>query len=552
VKGWNISTKITVYVGGTTALLLCVASALSLHFEAHQERIFLEQYQQKIEQSIQERENAARDELERHVDFTTKILANITAVQLYNLNNTELRETLRSYIRYPEITAIQVWDETDSPLVAIWKTNQAFEENESLPGDESALNFGFSKTIEVIYQERQVGRIQVFYSDEHLKVHTQTFRERSVEEIEAFEAAARQRLLQSVIKEVVGVSFIIFALITCQLIFLRRLIFRPLLQASTIAHRLSQLDLLVTVKKGRLDEIGRMFYALDDMILSLRQVITQVQKSGIQVTSSSTELAATAKQQEVTLKTQMEAIENAVQAVQEISDIAAQLVETMRQVGEMSDETAQFANSGQTDLSRMQEAMAHMENASTSISGRLETINEKAENITTVVTTINKVADQTNLLSLNASIEAEKAGEYGRGFTVVAREIRRLADQTAVATLDIAQMVKEMQTAVSSGVMEMDKFMAEVRQSAEDVERISNQLSRIIQQVQTLSPRFEEVTVAMREQSNHANEITEGMLQLNEEMQQTTESLRESFLAIEQLNETARDLQTGVSRFRVE
>lgn len=552
MKGWSISTKITVYVGGTTALLLCIASALSLHFEAHQERNFLEQYQQKIEQSIQERENAARDELERHVDFTTKILANVTAAQLYNLNNTELRETLRSYIRYPEITAIQVWDEADFPLAAIWKTEQTFEENESLPGDESVFNFGFSKTIEVIYQERQVGRIQVFYSDEHLKMHTQTFRERSVGEMEAFEAAARQRLLQSVVKEVVGVSFIIFALITCQLIFLRRLIFRPLLHASTVAHRLSQLDLLVTVKKGRLDEIGRMFYALDDMILSLRQVITQVQKSGIQVTSSSTELAATAKQQEVTLKTQMEAIENAVRAVQGISDIAAQLVETMRQVGEMSDETAQFANSGQTDLSRMQEAMAHMENASTAISGRLETINEKAENITTVVTTINKVADQTNLLSLNASIEAEKAGEYGRGFTVVAREIRRLADQTAVATLDIAQMVKEMQTAVSSGVMEMDKFMAEVRQSAEDVERISNQLSRIIQQVQTLSPRFEEVTVAMREQSNHANEISEGMLQLSEEMQQTTESLRESFLAIEQLNETARDLQTGVSRFKVE
>ena len=80
-----------------------------------------------------------------------------------------------------------------------------------------------------------------------------------------------------------------------------------------------------------------------------------------------------------------------------------------------------------------------------------------------VVTTITKVADQTNLLSINAAIEAEKAGEYGRGFLVVAREIRRLADQTAVATLDIENMVRHMQDAVSAGVMQMDKFSDEVR-----------------------------------------------------------------------------------------
>jgi methyl-accepting chemotaxis protein WspA len=199
----------------------------------------------------------------------------------------------------------------------------------------------------------------------------------------------------------------------------------------------------------------------------------------------------------------------------------------------------------------MQAAMTHMEEASRTISGRLQTIHEKADNITGVVTTITKVADQTNLLSLNAAIEAEKAGEYGRGFTVVAREIRRLADQTAVATLDIEQMVKEMQSAVSAGVMEMDKFIQDVQHSAEDVERISSQLNRIIEQVQALSPRFEEVNLAMGHQSEHARDINTAMLNLSDEMRQTTESLRESFLAIGQLNEAAGGLQEEMSRFRV-
>jgi len=192
-----------------------------------------------------------------------------------------------------------------------------------------------------------------------------------------------------------------------------------------------------------------------------------------------------------------------------------------------------------------------MEGASRSISGRLETINEKAENITHVVDTIAKVADQTNLLSLNAAIEAEKAGEYGRGFNVVAREIRRLADQTAVATLDIEQMVGEMQSAVSTGVMEMDKFIAEVKHSAEDVGNISTQLTRIIEQIKVLSPSFETVNAAMDDQSSNARKINQAIIALSEEIEETSEALRESFSAIEQLNDAARGLQEEVSRFKV-
>src|SRR5207248_11224302 len=129
-----------------------------------------------------------------------------------------------------------------------------------------------------------------------------------------------------------------------------------------------------------------------------------------------------------------------------------------------------------------------------SIGSRLAVISERAAGINLVVTTITKVADQTNLLSINAAIEAEKAGEAGLGFLVVAREIRRLADQTAVATLDIERMVKEMQSSVAAGVMEMDKFSEQVRVGVVEVGRISDQLGQIIAAVQVLTERFDQVT----------------------------------------------------------
>src|SRR6185295_5496342 len=145
----------------------------------------------------------------------------------------------------------------------------------------------------------------------------------------------------------------------------------------------------------------------------------------------------------------------------------------------------------QEGLNRMDGTMRQIIDASATISSKLGLLNEKASNISSVVTTINKIADQTNLLSLNAAIEAEKAGEHGRGFSVVATEIRRLADQTAVATFDIGKMVKEIQAAVIAGVAGMDVFSGQVRRAMADVQQIGAGMTQIIRQVQTLAPRIE-------------------------------------------------------------
>jgi methyl-accepting chemotaxis protein WspA len=178
-------------------------------------------------------------------------------------------------------------------------------------------------------------------------------------------------------------------------------------------------------------------------------------------------------------------------------------------------------------------------------------LNEKAGNINQVVTTITKVADQTNLLSLNAAIEAEKAGEYGRGFAVVATEIRRLADQTAVATYDIEQMVKEIQSAVAAGVMGMDKFSEAVRRGMHEVQQVGGQLSSIIQQVQALAPRCESVNEGMQAQATGAEQITQALSQLGEAAQQTVDSLLQSSHVIERLNLAATGMRSGASRFKV-
>ncbi|MEO5814700.1 MAG: methyl-accepting chemotaxis protein [Gemmatimonadaceae bacterium] len=317
----------------------------------------------------------------------------------------------------------------------------------------------------------------------------------------------------------------------------------------SVTEVMSAGDFRQRVEISRRDELGMLGEGINKMAEDLTGLIGQVQQSGIQVNSSATEIAATSKQQQATA-TEIAATTSEVGATaSRISATSKELARTVDEVSEVASQTSQLALSGQGGLQRMEASMHQIGEASNLINSRLALLSEKAANIGMVVTTINKVADQTNLLSLNAAIEAEKAGEHGRGFAVVAREIRRLADQTAVATFDIEQLVKEMQSAVSAGVMGMDKFSEEVRRGGEAVGVVTTQLSEIIHQVQTLTPSFDAVNEGVQSQSISAQQISDALAQLSVAAQQTADSLRQSNMAIEQLNDAARGLQSGVSRF---
>lgn len=318
-----------------------------------------------------------------------------------------------------------------------------------------------------------------------------------------------------------------------------------------VVTQASKGDLTGVVEITGDDAIDHLASGVQSMLKSLNTLVAQVQRSGIQVTSSATEIAATAKQQEATIAEQAATTNEIAATATEISATTKELTNTMDEVAEVADRTRSSAAKGHENLGHMESTMQQIVEASKSIASKFETLNEKARNINSVVTTITKVADQTNLLSLNAAIEAEKAGEYGLGFAVVATEVRRLADQTAVSTLDIEQMVREMQTAVSSGVLSMEKFTDQIRRSAEDVNLVSSQVAIIIEEVQEFTPRFENVQQGMHFQTQGAEQITQAMIQLSESAQQSVESIQHSTSAIDSLNDAAQSLQSGVSKFRV-
>lgn len=327
------------------------------------------------------------------------------------------------------------------------------------------------------------------------------------------------------------------------------LVIRRIQTAAQAARQVASGDLTVQVDSAVQDETGDLLRAIKGMVRDLGSLVGKVKTNSIQLVSTATQIGAAAKQQENVVKDFGASTARIATAVTEISATSSELVHTMEDVSAAAQETVARVDHGRSSLRDMSDAIEKLAASTAAITSSLAIINEKATNIGSVITTITKVADQTNLLSLNAAIEAEKAGSYGAGFAVVAREIRRLADQTAVATLDIEQMVRDMQSSVATGVMHMDKFNQEVRRRAHQTETLSAGLTEIIEQVRALLPRFDQVHEGMQSQSQGAQQISEAMRQLTESARGSAAALREFNQAANQLHDAVRALKEEVSRF---
>ncbi len=418
-------------------------------------------------------------------------------------------------------------------LTELAKTRQSQDQKtgQSIAG--SALDQAFDAAFEATLETAKI--LEASFIDESVL---------SSQEVDQVAHKVREQLIATLL-------VLVFCSILIPLLFSHFVVIRPLalLSESMEAMRKGDLSQKVCIKQQ--DEFGGLADAFNLMGERLQQIVGEVQKSCAHLASTTSEVAATAREQEASSKEQEATTHEIVASTREISATSKNLVANMNEVALAVDHAGKLAESGRGSLAQMGKTVQHMVEASQNISSKLTLLNEKASNITTVVTTINKVADQTNLLSVNAAIEADKAGEYGIGFGTVASEIRRLADQTAHATSDIEEMVREMQSAVSAGVMGMEKFSNEVEQGVEDVQQTSEQLTQIIERVQTLGPHFEAVHEGMEMQASGAGQIDESLTQLAETIQNNSEALRQSNGIIDQLNEASTRMRETVSVFKL-
>ena len=343
---------------------------------------------------------------------------------------------------------------------------------------------------------------------------------------------------------VVGVPGVLAAL------WLVRSIADPVWKALAVAESIAAGDLTVRVPEGGQHEMGRLLAAFGSMTRSLGGLIGRIQAAGERLSGVEADAAVALGRQDKAVRNLNSSTMEISAAVAQISATSEQLLEATSNVTGIAREAASVADQGRGGLDSMTASMQQLDDAMNAFTRKLSTISQRASGITSVVTAIAKVADQTNLLSVNATIEAEKAGESGRGFRIVAQEIRRLADQTALATKDIERMVRDMQAAVSSGTMEMDRFRNEVSMRIGEVADVSEKLGRIIEPVQSVTRSLEQVHHGMETQSQGAHQIRDAMETLRADAGESAASLAAFTSSLDELRRSIGELNAEAARFR--
>jgi len=299
------------------------------------------------------------------------------------------------------------------------------------------------------------------------------------------------------------------------------------------------------------DESAELIRAMNDMNAQLQGIVGAVRGACARLAATSSQLAATSQEQRATVGSFGESTAQIAAAIREIAATGTELLRAVESIDAGAQRTAASALEGRARLEAVSGTMSRLDAGTRDISDRLAMIAEKAAAISMVVTTIAKVAEQTNLLSVNAAIEAEKAGDAGFGFLVVAREIRRLADQTAGASHDIARIVSQMQASVSSGVAEMSRFAGEMRQGTGDVQAIAGELGEIISEIESSSARFSDVRTGMSSQSQGVAQIEQAVMQVAAGARQSSASAQEFSRVADELAHAVAVLQDAAARFRL-
>jgi len=300
--------------------------------------------------------------------------------------------------------------------------------------------------------------------------------------------------------------------------------------------------------RDELAEISRYFNLFID---KLRGIISQIASTSTQVAAASNELQSTAEHiatgsEEVAAQAGTVAV-----AGEEMSATSGDIAQNCQMAAEGAQRASQTASDGAMVVERTVSVMGQIAEKVQESAKTVESLGARSDQIGAIIGTIEDIADQTNLLALNAAIEAARAGEQGRGFAVVADEVRALAERTTRATKEIGGMIKAIQKETKEAVTAMEQGVREVETGTMEAAKSGQALRNILEQVNDVAMQVNQIATAAEEQTATTSEISSNMQQITEVVQQTSQGAHESATAAAQLNGNAEELQRLVRQFKL-
>jgi len=313
------------------------------------------------------------------------------------------------------------------------------------------------------------------------------------------------------------------------------------------ANNLAVEDMAIT---GR-DEVGTAAAALNAMKNNLRAMIHSIASTAEHVAAASEEISSSAVQQAQSAETQKGQTAQISAAMQEMSSSVQQVSENANASAEAARRAAETARSAGAIADQTLTKMHAIAGSVSATAHKIENLGKSSDQIGRIVNVINDIADQTNLLALNAAIEAARAGEQGRGFAVVADEVRKLAERTTKATKEIAAMIENIQEETRTAVGAMEEGTLHVEEGVKTTAQAGEALKQIIQMAEEVREMVTHIAAATAQQSTTSDQVNNSMEQISRLVTESAVGAQESAKACQDLSELALDLQRMVGNFKL-
>jgi len=591
MKDWSLQAKITTVTSIILTLMLLIISVVVFAVENKMADAFTNAYKKHFDLFVEKQQEFSDKKQRENFKWMTAIISHLVDQLSVDVQSNKVPEWLRIWFEQSDIRAISIADNQNQSMISIWKHEQHIYKSKVIP---ETIREQFNRIESCHLKTKKYAGLKLYtFFTVGSNTENSTFIVSIKNQVQEMLFSNREKLKQMMVGQIIGFVVILFAFIVFQVLQFRRLVLRPLSFVNRVATRLASFDLTVSHHPKSRDEIGQIFKAYNGVIQAFREILSMAQYNGKKLSEESEHIIRIFSRLNTHVSDMEERSNTVVESSYEMSSTMTSIADSLNG---MKDNVEKISRSTDAMTNNIHSVALSIDKLSTAMTGieknahhgrkiaekavekakqtaiTIASLNNAASQIEEITHILMSISDKTNLIGLNAAIEAASAGESGRGFTVVAKSIQKFAEQSTKAAVNISEKISSVLELIGSSITTINEIVSTIddmanssktiTSSVEEQTYVSEQISinanqanknssEIAKQMETLLVHVQTITNNVDVSAKGAQKVSYNIQSVGKSILDTKEEISEVHVSSMHLEELASNLFRLVDRFDI-